>query len=317
MFWFLSIPVSPWSLERTHGLPHQFRLPFIKYLSGIFLSLARRSFNITLDILSFMDGNRGRTGGIKISHVGRQAAAGPGSGRDGSPHGAAAKAALWSTEGCQHPTAQRQGAHGTEARGRGHTGRLPAASPDPAHCLTCVRRLCCSCMGLVINLQAHQQHDESVPRQDHVSSPPSWAAFKISAAGVTRRARSRRPDHAPARTHFNYSQQQNTHTLSAPRDAERFCHSPEQPFCRRSPSRGGDSDRAKPNPRFGTKEGQQPQTPLRAPRHTARLQAAPERGQHRACPPCNGSAPRSVPLWAAVSARPPPALRIVTYTAGG
>lgn len=49
-----------------------------------------------------------------------------------------------------------------------------------------------SCLGLVINLQTHQQHDESVPRQDHVSSPPSWAAFKISAVEeVTRRARSR------------------------------------------------------------------------------------------------------------------------------
>lgn len=55
-------------------------LPFIKYLSGIFLSLAHRSFNITLDILSFMDGNRGRTGGIKITCMGRQAAAGPRSG---------------------------------------------------------------------------------------------------------------------------------------------------------------------------------------------------------------------------------------------
>lgn len=50
-----------------------------------------------------------------------------------------------------------------------------------------------SCLGLVINLQTHQQHDESVPRQDHVSSPPSWAAFKISAGEeVTRRACSKR-----------------------------------------------------------------------------------------------------------------------------
>lgn len=50
-----------------------------------------------------------------------------------------------------------------------------------------------SCPGLVINLQTHQQHDESVPRQDHVSSPPSWAAFKISAVEeVTRRACSKR-----------------------------------------------------------------------------------------------------------------------------
>lgn len=45
-------------------------------------------------------------------------------------------------------------------------------------------------MGLVINLQTHQQYDESVPKQDHVSSPPSWAAFKISAVEeVTRRER--------------------------------------------------------------------------------------------------------------------------------
>lgn len=43
----------------------------------------------------------------------------------------------------------------------------------PAHCHTRVHKLSCPCMGLVINLQTHQQYDESVPRQDHVSSPPS------------------------------------------------------------------------------------------------------------------------------------------------
>ena len=54
----------------------------------------------------------------------------------------------------------------------------------PAHCHTRVHKLSCPCMGLVINLQTHQQYDESVPRQDHVSSPPSWAAFKIRAVEV-------------------------------------------------------------------------------------------------------------------------------------
>lgn len=141
------------------------------------------------------------------------------------------------------PTAQRQGEHQTKAQGQGHTGRLSAVSPDPARRHIHVCRLCCSCMGLVINLQAHQQHDESVPRQDHVSSPPSWAAFKISAVGVTRRACSRRPDHAPGGTYFNYSQQQNTHTLSAaPCDAERFHPAPRSgrlPTALRSPSAGG------------------------------------------------------------------------------
>lgn len=43
----------------------------------------------------------------------------------------------------------------------------------PAHGHTRVHKLSCPCMGLEINLQTHQQYDESVPRQDHVSSPPS------------------------------------------------------------------------------------------------------------------------------------------------
>lgn len=140
------------------------------------------------------------------------------------------------------PTAQHQGETKPRHRARG-TGRLAAVSPDAAHCHIRVCRLCCSCMSLVINLQAHQQHDESVPRQDHVSSPPSWAAFKISAAGVTRRARSRRPDHALAGTHRNYSHQQNTHPLSAaPCHAERFRPVPRSarlPTALRSPSAGG------------------------------------------------------------------------------
>lgn len=108
-------------MERTHGLPHQFRLPFIKYLSGIFLSLARRSFNITLDILSFMDGNRGRTGGIKISHVGRQAAAGPGVAAMGAHTGqlpkqryGAQRAASTLQHNAREHTEPRHGAGGTQ-----------------------------------------------------------------------------------------------------------------------------------------------------------------------------------------------------------
>lgn len=44
--------------------------------------------------------------------------------------------------------------------------------------------------GAGTQLQTHQQGDESVPRQDHVSSPRSWAAFTIRAEAVTRRERS-------------------------------------------------------------------------------------------------------------------------------
>lgn len=51
----------------------------------------------------------------------------------------------------------------------------------PACCHTRVHEISRPCVGSVINPQTHQQYDESVPRQDHVSSPPPWAAFKISA----------------------------------------------------------------------------------------------------------------------------------------
>lgn len=50
--------------------------------------------------------------------------------------------------------------------------------PAPGH--TRLHKLSWPCMGLVIHLQTHQQDDESVPRQDHVSSPPSWAALKLA-----------------------------------------------------------------------------------------------------------------------------------------
>lgn len=74
----LVLPPFPWRSERIRGLPRKFQVSFIKQLAGIFFSLAHCSFNITLDILSFTDGNRSRMGGLKIACPGREAANGLG-----------------------------------------------------------------------------------------------------------------------------------------------------------------------------------------------------------------------------------------------
>lgn len=94
------------------------------------------------------------------------------------------------------PLAALGGRAKTEA-GRGQPLRVPA-SPSQLR-VTSGRlprlpgtRACTTWHGLVINVQTHQRHDESVPRQDHASSPPLRAAFKISAAEeVTRREHSK------------------------------------------------------------------------------------------------------------------------------
>lgn len=76
LLWLFILSPSPRSLERIRGLPRKFQVSFIKHLAGIFFSLAHCSFNITLDILSFMDGNRSRMGGLKIACTEREAANG-------------------------------------------------------------------------------------------------------------------------------------------------------------------------------------------------------------------------------------------------
>lgn len=89
-----------------------------------------------------------------------------------------------------------QGQRGTRSK-HDMTPALPPASRVPlqASCVSLPApvtrtRSSLAPAGAGIQLQTHQQGDDSVPRQDHVSSPRSWAAFRISAEGVTRREHS-------------------------------------------------------------------------------------------------------------------------------